>query len=123
MTWGEILHSVAAIVWPTNCGHTCGGHVSGRPDSVCKQEGKITVCTWDVAEKNEQRFVFQAITSLLPEPPQGPGAFTFAEEGVLKALVEKGRLTVIGGGSTDAPYVYPDLRVGQIIGCLCKIFT
>ncbi len=44
----------------------------------------------------------------MPEPPKGPGAFTLAEEGVLEALVEKGGLTVIGGGSTDAPYVYPN---------------
>jgi SAM-dependent methyltransferase len=75
---------------------------------VCKQEGKITVSTWDVAEKNEHRFLLQAIASVLPEPPKGPGPFTLAEKGVLEALVEKGGLTVIGGGSTDAPCVYPD---------------
>jgi SAM-dependent methyltransferase len=86
---------------------------------VCSPEGKITVCTWDVAEKNEQRFVIKAINSIMPEPPKGPGAFTLAEEGVLEALVEKGGLTVIGGGSTDAPYVYPDPEIawrGQTSG-------
>jgi len=75
---------------------------------VCSPEGKITVSTWDVGEKNEYRFVIKAVNSILPEPPKGPGAFTLAEEGVLEALVEKGGLTVIGGGSTGAPFVYPD---------------
>ena len=75
---------------------------------VCSPEGKITVCTWDVAEKNEQRFLFQTIASLLQEPPKGPGPFALAEKGVLEALVEKGGFTVIGGGSTDVPFVYPD---------------
>jgi SAM-dependent methyltransferase len=75
---------------------------------VCSLEGKITVCTWDVAEKNEFRFAIKAINSIMPEPPKGPGAFTLAEEGVLEALVEKGGLTVNGGGSTDAPFIYTD---------------
>jgi SAM-dependent methyltransferase len=75
---------------------------------VCKQEGKTTVSTWDVAEKNEHRFLLQAIASVLPEPPKGPGSFALAEDGALEALVEKSGLTVIGGGSTAAPFVYPD---------------
>jgi SAM-dependent methyltransferase len=75
---------------------------------VCSPEGKITVSTWDVAEKNEQRFTLDAINSIIPEPPIGPGPFALAEKGVLEALVEKGGLTVIGGGSTDAPFIYPD---------------
>ena len=75
---------------------------------VCKQEGKITVSTWDVAEKNEQRFLLQAIARVLPEPPTGPGPFSLAEEGALEGMVEKAGLTVIGGSSTDTPFVYPD---------------
>jgi len=75
---------------------------------VCSPEGKVAVCTWDVAEKNEQRFTLEAINSVIPEPPKGPGPFALAEEGVLEALVEKGGLTVIGGGSTDAPFIYSD---------------
>lgn len=75
---------------------------------VCSPEGKITVCNWDVAEKNEQRFLLQAIASLLPKPPKGPGAFALAEDGALEGLVEKSGLTVIGGGHTNAPFVYPD---------------
>ena len=77
---------------------------------ACKHDGKITVCTWDVAEKNEQRFLFQAVATVLPEPPKGPGPFALAEEAALEGLVEKAGLTVIGGSSTDTPFVYPDLE-------------
>jgi len=77
---------------------------------VCKQDGKITVCTWDVAEKNEQRFLFEAIASVLPEPPKGPGPFALAKKGALEGLVEKAGLKVIGGSSTDTPFIYPDLE-------------
>ena len=77
---------------------------------ACKPDGKITVCTWDVAEKNEQRFLSQAIARVLPEPPKGPGPFALAEEGALEGLVEKAGLTVIGGNSTDTPFVYPNLE-------------
>ena len=86
---------------------------------VCKQSGKITVSTWDVAEKNEQRFLFQAMLSVLPEPPKGPGPFALAEDGGLENLIQKSGLTVIGGGHTDAPFVYPDTETawrGQLSG-------
>ena len=56
---------------------------------VCKPDGNVSVCTWDVAEKNEQRFVNAAVTSLLPEQPKpGPGPFALAEAGRLEGFVE-----------------------------------
>ena len=34
---------------------------------VCRPNGKISVCTWDVAEKNEQRLLHATITKHLPQ--------------------------------------------------------
>jgi len=77
---------------------------------VCKPNGKISVCTWDVREKNEQRFLQAAVAKLLPEPPKpGGGPFALAEAGKLEAFVESAGLKVVSGESVPIVYHYEDL--------------
>ena len=78
---------------------------------VCKPNGKISVCTWDVKEKNEHRFLLAAMAKILPEPPKGAGPFTLAEEGVLEDFVESAGLKVVSGGSV--PVVYHQENIDQ----------
>lgn len=81
---------------------------------VCKPSGKVTVCTWDVRERNEQRFLLEAVANLLPEPPKpGGGPFALAEAGRLEALVEDAGLKVVGGESV--PIVYHFENAAELI--------
>lgn len=78
---------------------------------VCKPDGRISVCTWDVIEKNEQRFLLAALAKLLPEPPKpGGGPFALAEEGKLEAFVESAGLKVVSGNSVPIIYHFEDLE-------------
>ncbi len=74
---------------------------------VCKPNGKISVCTWDVQEKNDQRFLSAATAKLMPEPPKpGGGPYALAEPGKLEAFVESAGLKVIGGESVPIVVYY-----------------
>lgn len=76
---------------------------------VCKPGGKVGVCTWDVREKNDQRFLLAAVADLLPDPPKpGGGPFALAEAGRLEALVERAGLKVVGGDSVPVTYHFSD---------------
>ena len=78
---------------------------------VCKPSGKIAVCTWDLREKNEQRFLHGAVAKLLPEPPKpGAGPYALAEAGKLEAFVEGAGLKVVGGDSVPIVFHYRDLN-------------
>ena len=39
---------------------------------VCSSNGKISVCTWDVAGKNEQRLLHATISKYMPQKPKPP---------------------------------------------------
>ena len=78
---------------------------------VCKPTGKISVCSWDMREKNDQRFLQAAMAKLMPEPPKpGGGPFALAEPGKLEAFVESVGLKVVGGESVPMVYHYNDLE-------------
>ena len=65
---------------------------------VCSPNGKISVCTWDVAEKNEQRLLHETISKYMPQKPKPPaGPFALAASGVLEKFVESAGLKVISG--------------------------
>tara|TARA_B100000315_G_scaffold249789_1_gene281551 strand:+ start:337 stop:1122 length:786 start_codon:yes stop_codon:yes gene_type:complete len=79
---------------------------------VCKPEGKVSVCTWDVAEKNEMRFLMGAIRDLLPDPPpSGRGPFALAEAGKLEGFVEDAGLRVVSGESVPVVYHFESLEI------------
>ena len=77
---------------------------------VCKPDGKISVCTWDVKEKNEYRFLQAATAKLSPEPPKpGTGPYALAEPGKLEAFVESAGMKVVSGESVPIVYHYKNL--------------
>ncbi len=78
---------------------------------VCKPTGKVSVCSWDVWEKNDQRFLQAAMAKLMPEPPKpGRPPFALAEPGKLESFVESAGLKVVGGESVPMVYHYNDLE-------------
>jgi SAM-dependent methyltransferase len=83
----------------------------GELRRVCKPTGKVSICSWDVREKNDQRFLQDAVAKLMPEPPKpGGGPFALAEPGKLEAFVESAGLRVVGGESVPMVYHYNDLE-------------
>jgi SAM-dependent methyltransferase len=82
----------------------------GELRRVCKPTGKVSICSWDVREKNDQRFLQAAVGKLMPEPPKsGGGPFALAEPGKLEAFVESAGLKVVSGESVPIVYHYDNL--------------
>ena len=77
---------------------------------VCRPNGKISVCTWDVAEKNEQRLLHATISECMGQkskPTAGP--FALAASGVLEKFVESAGLKVISGEIVPVIFLYENL--------------
>ena len=86
------------------------GKALGEIRRVCRPSGKVSVCTWDVREKNDQRFLQAAVAKLLPQPAKpGGGPFALAEAGKLEAFVESAGLKVVGGKTVPITYHYEDV--------------
>lgn len=75
---------------------------------VCVPGGRVTVATWGEREKCEFRFAMEANANVFAEPPRGMDPFALSSAGALEALVEQGGLTVIGGESVHATFVFAD---------------
>ena len=77
---------------------------------VCRPSGKISVCTWDVAEKNEQRLLHATISKYMPQKPKrSAGPFALAASGVLEKFVESAGLKVISGEIVPVIFTYENL--------------
>jgi len=77
---------------------------------VCAPNGRVVVALWDVPEKVAFRAVFAAVVGVLPAPPPGKGPFELSLPGVLEAMFEQAGMTVVGSGTADCPFVYPDFE-------------
>jgi SAM-dependent methyltransferase len=77
---------------------------------VCAESGRVVLGIWAPLEECEMRDVFQAIGSLLPPPPSGGGPAALSAPGALAAMMEQAGLRVIGSGTVDCPFEYPDLE-------------
>ena len=77
---------------------------------VCSPNGKISVCTWDVAEKNEQRLLHATISKYTSQKSQSTaGPFALAASGVLEKFVESAGLKVISGEIVPVIFSYDNL--------------
>ena len=78
---------------------------------ICKLDGKISICTWDVAEKNDQHLLRATIEKYMPKQSKpGAGPFTLAASGVLEKLVESAGLEVISGEIVPITFYLEDLE-------------
>ena len=78
---------------------------------ICKSNGKVSICTWDVAEKNEQHLLKATIEKYMPKQSKpGAGPFTLAASGVLEKLVESAGLEVIGGEIVPITFYFENLE-------------
>lgn len=72
----------------------------GAPD------GMVAVSTVGREEMCELRFIIQAMASVLPDRPKGPGPFTLSVPGALEDLVKSAGPDVIGEGAVEVPFTY-----------------